>query len=158
MSLDNLSQTEIDELLRGKAELQENPLRKEFAANEFEPHEGFEHSSSQKGFKESPVVRPAVFRDLTLDDTGAAAQVSGMEVLMDVPLSVSAELGKARCFVRDLLNLTVGSVVELDRTAGDPVDILVNGKPFALGEVVVIDENFGVRIREILGKADKIDQ
>lgn len=54
--------------------------------------------------------------------------------------------------MRDLLNLTVGSIVELDRLAGDPVDILVNGKLFAKGEVVVIDENFGVRIQEVIGK------
>lgn len=76
--------------------------------------------------------------------------VSGFEVLLDVPLSVSVELGKSKCYVKDLINLTTGSVIELDRLAGDPVDVLVNGKLFARGEVVVIDENFGVRIREIV--------
>ena len=71
---------------------------------------------------------------------------------MDVPLSVTVELGKTRCYVKDLLNLASGSIVELDRLAGDPIDILVNGKLFAKGEVVVIDENFGVRIKEIMNK------
>ena len=80
--------------------------------------------------------------------------VAGMEVLLDVPLALSVELGRARCFVKDLLNLSSGSVVELDKAAGDPVDILINGKLFARGEVVVIDENFGVRIQEIVHRGN----
>ena len=68
--------------------------------------------------------------------------------------SVTVELGKAKCYVKDLLNLTMGSIVELDKLAGDPVDILINGKLFARGEVVVIDENFGVRIQEIVNKEE----
>lgn len=158
MSSNNLSQREIDELLQGEASLGEEPLRAEFPTKTVQAGGSREKGLGQGAFREDPVVRPAVFRDLARDDAGAAVQVSGMQVLMDVPLSISAELGKARCFVRDLLNLTVGSVVELDRTAGDPVDILVNGKPFASGEVVVIDENFGVRIKEILGRSYKPDQ
>ena len=75
---------------------------------------------------------------------------------MDIPLAISVELGKAKCYVKDLLNLTIGSIVELDKLAGDPVDILVNGKLFAKGEVVVIDENFGVRIQEIVNKDQTI--
>jgi flagellar motor switch protein FliN/FliY len=97
----------------------------------------------------APNIRPVAF-----DELSAAAPVdvpvAGMEVLLDVPLAISVELGRARCFVKDLISLSSGSVVELDKAAGDTVDILVNGKLFARGEVVVVDENFGVRIQEIV--------
>ena len=66
-------------------------------------------------------------------------------------MGVTAELGRRRMTVRDLLSLTPGAVIELDRAAGSPVDVLVNGTLVARGEVVVIDEEFGVRISEIIG-------
>lgn len=74
-----------------------------------------------------------------------------LDLLADVEMGVTAELGRTRMTVRELLSLTPGSVVELDRTAGSPVDVLVNGTLVARGEVVVIDEEFGVRISEIIG-------
>jgi flagellar motor switch protein FliN/FliY len=74
-----------------------------------------------------------------------------LDLLADVEMQVTAELGRTRMTVRDLLALTPGSVVELDRLAGSPVDVLVNGTLVARGEVVVIDEEFGVRISEIIG-------
>jgi flagellar motor switch protein FliN/FliY len=74
-----------------------------------------------------------------------------LDLLHDVEMGVTAELGRTRMTVRDLLSLTPGSVVELDRAAGSPVDVLVNGTLIARGEVVVIDEEFGIRISEIIG-------
>ena len=74
-----------------------------------------------------------------------------LDLLADVEMGVTAELGRTRMTVKELLALTPGSVVELDRTAGSPVDVLVNGTLVARGEVVVIDEEFGVRISEIIG-------
>jgi flagellar motor switch protein FliN/FliY len=74
-----------------------------------------------------------------------------LDLLADVEMGVTAELGRTRLTVKELLALTPGSVVELDRTAGSPVDVLVNGTLVARGEVVVIDEEFGVRISEIIG-------
>ena len=74
-----------------------------------------------------------------------------LDLLHDVEMGVTAELGRTRMTVRDLLSLTPGAVVELDRAAGSPVDVLVNGTLIARGEVVVIDEEFGIRISEILG-------
>lgn len=71
-------------------------------------------------------------------------------LILDVPLQITVELGRTRKLIRDILELTPGSVVELDKLAGEPVDILVNGKLIAKGEVVVIDENFGVRITDII--------
>ncbi|MEX2658084.1 MAG: flagellar motor switch protein FliN [Acidimicrobiales bacterium] len=74
-----------------------------------------------------------------------------LELLHDVEMAVTVELGRTRMTVRDLLALAPGAVVELDRSAGSPVDVLVNGKLIARGEVVVIDEEFGIRISEIVG-------
>jgi flagellar motor switch protein FliN len=73
-----------------------------------------------------------------------------LDLLLNVSLQVTAELGKAKMNVRDILKLGTGSVVELDRLAGGPVDLLVNNKLVARGEVVAIDDNFGVRITELI--------
>ncbi|HEY8297214.1 MAG TPA: flagellar motor switch protein FliN [Candidatus Baltobacteraceae bacterium] len=75
-----------------------------------------------------------------------------LDLLMNVPLQVTAELGKCKMSVADILKLATGSIVELDRLAGGPVDLLVNNKLVARGEVVAIDENFGVRVTELIQK------
>ncbi len=81
---------------------------------------------------------------------------SNIDLLLDVPLPVAVELGRVDMTIRDILDLGPGAVVELDRTAGEPVDILVNGKLVARGEVVVIDENFGVRVVDIVSPAERV--
>jgi flagellar motor switch protein FliN/FliY len=86
----------------------------------------------------------------TRGTAGAAAIRGGLDMLHDVEMEVSAELGRTRMSVRELLSLTPGAIVELDRAAGSPADLLVNGRLIAKGEVVVIDENFGIRITEIV--------
>ncbi|MCM4077237.1 flagellar motor switch protein FliN [Paractinoplanes hotanensis] len=81
----------------------------------------------------------------------AAVQLrGGLDMLQDVEMEVSAELGRTRMSVRELLSLTPGAIVELDRAAGSPADLLVNGRLIARGEVVVVDENFGIRITDIV--------
>jgi flagellar motor switch protein FliN/FliY len=80
---------------------------------------------------------------------------TGLDLLHDVEMEVTAELGRTRMSVRELLSLTPGTVVELDRLAGGPADLLVNGRLIARGEVVVIDENFGIRITEIVSPSDQ---
>ncbi len=82
---------------------------------------------------------------------GEGAIVTSIDLLRDVPLRVTVELGRARLFVRDVLALRNGSVIELDRPAGGAVDLLVNGVLIARGEVVIVDERFGVRISEVVG-------
>ena len=94
---------------------------------------------------------PLVSRDTGSVNETALAAARRLDLLADVEMGVTAELGRTRMTVRDLLALTPGSVVELDRLAGSPVDVLVNGTLVARGEVVVIDEEFGVRISEIIG-------
>jgi len=82
--------------------------------------------------------------------TRAATGRGGLDMLHDVEMEVSAELGRTRMSVRELLSLSPGAIVELDRAAGSPADLLVNGRLIARGEVVVVDENFGIRITEIV--------
>ena len=82
--------------------------------------------------------------------TGGAPVRGGLDMLHDVEMEVSAELGRTRMSVRELLSLSPGAIVELDRAAGSPADLLVNGRLIARGEVVVVDENFGIRITEIV--------
>ncbi|MCM3356922.1 flagellar motor switch phosphatase FliY [Psychrobacillus sp. MER TA 171] len=80
-----------------------------------------------------------------------------LNLLLDIPLQVTVELGRTRRTVKEILELTSGSILELDKLAGEPVDILVNNRHIAKGEVVVIDENFGVRITDILSQAERIN-
>ncbi len=75
-----------------------------------------------------------------------------LSVLQGVEMLLTAELGRTRMLVRELLNLRIGSIVELDRQVGSDVDVLVNGTPFAKGEVVVVDEELGIRITELAGE------
>jgi flagellar motor switch protein FliN/FliY len=79
-----------------------------------------------------------------------AADRQNMDLLMNVPLEITAELGKCKMSVAEVLKIGEGSIVELDRLAGGPVDLLVNNKPVARGEVVAIDDNFGVRVTELI--------
>lgn len=79
-----------------------------------------------------------------------------IELILDVPLGLTVELGRTEKAIRDILALGPGSLVELDRLAGESVDVMVNGKLIAKGEVVVVDENFGVRITEIVSRAERV--
>ena len=101
-------------------------------------------------------VSPAQFVPLSM----APVQVNDANIglILDVPLQVSVELGRTRKSIKEILELTNGSIVELDKLAGEPVEIHVNGKYLAKGEVVVIDENFGVRITEIASPAERAAQ
>lgn len=80
------------------------------------------------------------------------ADGGNLDLLMQVPLRLTAELGACTLSVSEVLKLGTGSVVQLDRTAGDPIDLLVNDRPIARGEVVAIDDNFGVRITELIAR------
>ncbi len=83
---------------------------------------------------------------------------SNLDLLVDVPMRVTVELGRTRMRIKEILNLGGGSIIELDKLAGEPVDLLVNGKLIAKGEVVVIDENFGVRVTEIVPPAERFNE
>ena len=98
-------------------------------------------------------VQPAMFTPLA---TGPVpVNDANIGLILDVPLEVTVELGRTKKSIKDVLELTNGSIIELERLAGEPVDIMVNGKYLAKGEVVVIDENFGVRITDIASPAER---
>lgn len=88
----------------------------------------------------------------------AERKSANISLLMDVNLPVSIELGRTRMTISDILELGSGSIVELDKLAGEPVDILVNNKPLAKGEVVVVDENFGVRITSLVPPRERLER
>ncbi|MBN1070245.1 flagellar motor switch phosphatase FliY [Clostridium botulinum] len=99
-------------------------------------------------------VHEAAFETLVPGDT---AQVpKNIDLILDVPLDISVVLGRTKKSIKDILNLSTGSLIELDKLAEEPVEILVNGKKIAYGEVVVVDENFGVRITSIVSNAERI--
>jgi flagellar motor switch protein FliN/FliY len=83
-------------------------------------------------------------------------QQQNLEMIFDVPVSVSAELGRSVIKIKDLLNISPGYVVELDRIAGEPIDLMVNGVLIGKGDVVVVNENFGLRITEIVCTEERI--
>lgn len=91
-----------------------------------------------------------------LQGTGSAGAPKNIDLILDVPLDISVVLGRTRMNIKDILALGTGSLIELDKLAEEPVEILVNGKQIAYGEVVVVDENFGVRITSIVSNADRI--
>ncbi|WP_077621955.1 flagellar motor switch phosphatase FliY [Sediminibacillus massiliensis] len=102
-----------------------------------------------------PNVQQAEFSSFEPYDLPAQEQ-RNLDMLMDIPLNVTVELGRTKRSVKEILELSSGSIIELDKLAGEPVDIHVNDKLIAKGEVVVIDENFGVRVTDIISQTDRI--
>jgi flagellar motor switch protein FliN len=103
---------------------------------------------------DAPEVHSARFEDF--GPAGGAAAGKNIDILMDLELPVIIELGRTSMFIRDILDLGPGSIVELSKLSGEPVDLFVNDKKFAQGEVVVIDENFGIRITDLVKVEDRI--
>jgi flagellar motor switch protein FliN/FliY len=102
-------------------------------------------------------VQPVQFGNLNAGP-GMQADETNLGLLLDIPLKVTVELGRTQKVIKDILELSQGSIIELDKLAGEPVDILVNNKLIAKGEVVVIDENFGVRVTDIINQWDRIQK
>jgi flagellar motor switch protein FliN len=148
-----LSAEEINMLLG-----QEGPEENERNTKEEFPAMNHEKENSQPGtLGGTPNVQPVQFSNL--DDS--APQLPGsnnLDLLLDIPLQVTVELGRTKKMVKEILDVSPGSIIELDKLAGEPVDILVNNKLIAVGEVVVIDDNFGVRVTDILSPMDRISK
>ena len=88
----------------------------------------------------------------------ANAETGGtLDFLLDVPLRLTVELGGAQLTIRELLQLGHGSVIELDKPGGDPLDVFVNGKPIARGEAVIVNEKFGVRLTEVVSQSARVE-
>ncbi|ACL76384.1 flagellar motor switch phosphatase FliY [Ruminiclostridium cellulolyticum] len=119
------------------------------------PNFGYDGVYQEPQRQRAPVnVQPAQFQ--AFDDGLSVTEKKNISLIMDLPLQVTVELGRTQKLIKDILEFGSGSVIELDKLAGEPVDILVNGKAIAKGEVVVIDESFGVRITDIIHPSKRL--
>ena len=105
---------------------------------------------------EEGAAQAAEFGELQPGGNGEASGDVKIDAILDVPVTISMEIGRSRINIRNLLQLNQGSVVELDRLAGEPMDVLVNGTLIAQGEVVVVNEKFGIRLTDIVSPADRV--
>ncbi|HAD31997.1 MULTISPECIES: flagellar motor switch protein FliN [unclassified Methylophaga] len=105
---------------------------------------------------ESSAARPSPAPLNKLDDEGKPRTDVDMDMVLDIPVTISMEIGRTRISIRNLLQLSQGSVVELDRLAGEPMDVLVNDTLIAHGEVVVVNDKFGIRLTDVISAAERI--
>lgn len=138
-----MNQDEIDAILKGSANISQN-------ADNIEPQIE----------QEEPVIEQVSTKERQFEETDSPITQnfagSNIEILLDVPLEVSVELGRTKIVIKDLIQLGPGSIIELDKLIGEPVDLLVNDNLIARGEVVVFDENFGIRITDIVTPAQRL--
>ena len=104
-----------------------------------------------------PVAR-AQFGELSPGAGGAAGQEMNLNLILDVAVTLALEVGRARMTVRELLQLAPGAIVELDRMATEPLDVLVNGVRIARGELVVVNEKFGIRLTDVVSPSERMEQ
>ena len=110
----------------------------------------------------APVTPPtddyarAQFQDLQKESVAPVGGEANLDVILDIPVTISMEIGHTKISIRNLLQLNQGSVVELDRLAGEPMDVLVNNCLVAHGEVVVVNEKFGIRLTDIVSAAERV--
>jgi flagellar motor switch protein FliN len=107
--------------------------------------------------KASPVAR-AQFNDLGPNAAAGSGQEMNLNLILDVAVTLALEVGRARMQVRELLQLAPGAIVELDRLASEPLDVLVNGVRIARGEVVVVNEKFGIRLTDVVSATERMEQ
>lgn len=112
--------------------------------------------STQQNNANSSVINMTQAQFQQFSPSAAVEPLDNLALLLDVPMRVTVELGRTRMTIKDILNLGEGSIVELEKLAGEPVDVLVNDKLIALGEVVVIDENFSVRVTKVVTPMERI--
>ena len=105
----------------------------------------------------SAAVARAQFGDLAPNAPAAGGGEMNLNLILDVAVTLALEVGRSRMSVRDLLQLAPGAVVELDRLAGEPLDVLVNGVRIARGEVVVVNEKFGIRLTDVVSATERME-
>ena len=101
-------------------------------------------------------AKPAEFSKLEMDAIKPMDEDVNLEVILDIPVVISMEVGSTKINIRNLLQLNQGSVIELDRMAGEPLDIKVNGTLIAHGEVVVVNEKFGIRLTDVISPVERV--
>jgi flagellar motor switch protein FliN/FliY len=111
---------------------------------------------NEQAVSEEAAAAPADFQNLQPDAGALNAMEESIEMILDIPVTVSVEIGRSKINIRNLLKLNQGSVVELDRLAGEPMDVIVNGTLIAHGEVVVVNEKFGVRLTDVISAEERV--
>ncbi|PCI08073.1 MAG: flagellar motor switch protein FliN [Gammaproteobacteria bacterium] len=100
--------------------------------------------------------KPAAFKELNSPSGQLTTSDANLDVILDIPVTLSMEIGRTELPIHNLLQLNQGSVVELDRLAGEPLDVLINGTLIAHGEVVVVNEKFGIRLTDVISPAERV--
>jgi flagellar motor switch protein FliN len=147
-----LSQDDIDKLMNpegaGKKDMDQDKLAEDWAKALEEGQQIEEGKSVDKATKK------ATFNEL--EEGKYAGPSKELDFILDIPLEITVEMGRTRMLINDLLQIGQGSVIELNRLAGEPLDILVNNKLIARGEVVVVSEKFGIRITDIVSPLERV--
>ena len=115
-----------------------------------------ESAATEEGGAEKAGYEKAEFDDLASQPVVQGAGEANLDVILDIPVTLSMEIGRTEITINDLLQLGQGSVVELGRLAGEPMDVMVNGTLIAHGEVVVVDEKFGIRLTDVISPTERI--
>ena len=154
MQNDNLNQ----EIPASDAEISENSAAEaaESVTNGFEPDANGEVKIEERDINDPVTVRPVEFTQFDSYTPTNTDTNKNLELLMDIKLQLTVELGRCQLPVKKVLELTRGSIVELDKVAGESVELYANGKHIANGEVVVIEDNFGLRITSISDPEERI--
>ncbi|MCP9451584.1 MAG: flagellar motor switch protein FliN [Nitrospira sp.] len=126
------------------------------AESETMPEAGGKRETSRGDVNATATPQPASFPPV--QNAEPAGTPKNIEFLLDIPMNVSVYVGSTKMAIRDLLQLAQGSVIELDKLAGEPMDVMVNNKLVAKGEVVVVNEKFGIRLTEVISAAERVQQ
>ena len=114
------------------------------------------NQATQNTAQESVTATPASFPSVT--NTAVAEQPKNIDFILDIPMQVTVQVGSTKMIIRELLQLGQGSVIELEKLAGEPMEVLVNNKLVARGEVVVVNEKFGIRLTDVISAAERVQQ
>ncbi|MBF7072378.1 flagellar motor switch protein FliN [Glaciecola sp. MH2013] len=121
-----------------------------------DPQDDIDAIMNEQAAGASDGAQPAEFDELQEDAPITQAEKKKLDTILDIPVTISMEVGRSEISIRNLLQLNQGSVVELDRVAGEPLDVLVNGTLIAHGEVVVINDKFGIRLTDVISQVERI--
>ncbi len=124
-------------------------------ANEEDMADDWAAAMAEQADADEAAANPISFEELQSEHNKVTANPE-LEVILDIPVTISMEVGRTSITIRNLLQLNQGSVIELDRLAGEPLDVLVNGTLIAHGEVVVVNEKFGIRMTDVISPAERI--
>jgi flagellar motor switch protein FliN/FliY len=150
-----MEQSEIDAMLKGM-DAPESSVMSSKDDNELQWDDVQKEMEQSKTGKPPVEVSTASFQEVQKSD--APRQVLDLDFILDIPLSLTVELGSNRMLISELLQLGPGSVIELSKLAGEPMDVFINQRLIARGEVVVINEKFGIRLTDIVSPAERINK